>query len=146
MVWETMSKVAKHDFLSFFDNMCQRDRPLIWVATISADGRPHLVPTCFVKPLDDNRIAVGCVLIKQTLANVKRNRYVALGAVRFAEGYDGYMIKGTGEVVDRGEIFERLKKTVYECSKGRRTISGTLIVTIEHVYSLKPVSGRKRIL
>ena len=140
-----MSKVGKNDYLKFFDNMCYRERPLVWVATISNDGRPHLVPTCFVRPLDDNRIAVGCVFIKQTLQNVKRNKHVTLAAVQFAEGYDGYMIKGTGELVDGGDVFEQLKKTVYESTKGKRTIYSTLIVTIEHVYSLKPASGSKRV-
>jgi len=140
-----MPKVGKNDYLKFFDNMCNRERPLVWVATISNDGRPHLVPTCFVRPLDDNRIAVGCVFIKQTLQNVKRNKHVTLAAVQFAEGYDGYMIKGTGELVDGGDVFEQLKKTVYESTKGKRTIYSTLIVTIEHVYSLKPASGSKRI-
>jgi predicted pyridoxine 5'-phosphate oxidase superfamily flavin-nucleotide-binding protein len=141
----SVSFSGKDDYLNFFDNMCHRDRPLIWVATISNDGRPHLVPTCFVKPLDNNRIAIGCVFVKQTLQNVKRNRFVTLAAVRFSEGYDGYMIKGTGELVDAGDIFEQLKKTVLESSKGKRTIYSTLIVTIEEVYSLRPTSGGKRI-
>jgi len=112
---------------------------------MSSDGRPHLVPTCFVKPLDENRIAIGCVFIKQTLQNVKRNRYVTLAAVRFSEGYDGYMIKGTGEVIEKGDVFEQLKKTVLEASKGKRTIHSVLVVRIEAVYSLKPASGSKRV-
>ena len=141
----SMSSTVKDDYLNFFDNMCHRDRPLVWVATISNDGRPHLVPTCFVKPLDNNRIAIGCVFIKQTLKNVKRNRYVTLAAVRFSDGYDGYMIKGMGELTDAGDVFEQLKKNVLESSKGKRTIFSTMIVTIEEVYSLKPATGSKRI-
>ena len=133
------------DYLNLFENMCNKDRPLVWVSTISSDGTPHLVPTCFVKPLDENRIAIGCVFIKRTLQNVKRNGYVTLAAVRFSEGWDGYMIKGTGEVVEKGDVFEQLKKTVLESSKGRRTIIGVLIVTVESVYSLKPASGSKRV-
>ena len=140
-----LSNVAKDDYLNFFDNMCSRDRPLVWVSTISNDGRPHLVPTCFVKPLDNNRIAIGCVFIKQTLQNVKLNSYITLAAVRFSEGYDGYMIKGTGELADAGDAFEDLKKTVLESSKGKRIIYSTLIVTIDEVYSLKPATGSKRI-
>ena len=141
-----MSQSGKNEYLNFFDTMCNKDRPLVWVATISSDGRPHLVPTCFVTPLDDNRVAVGCVFIKKTLENVKRNKYVTLAAVRFAEGYDGYMIKGTGELVDDGVVFDQIKKAVYESSKGKRTVYRTLIVTIEQVYSLRPASGSKRIL
>ncbi|HKM74819.1 MAG TPA: pyridoxamine 5'-phosphate oxidase family protein [Candidatus Bathyarchaeia archaeon] len=132
------------DVLSFFDIMCQRDRPLVWVSTISADGTPHLVPTCFVKPYDTNKIAIGCVFIKQTVENVKRDKRVSLASVRFTEGYDGYMIKGAGEVIDRGEIFDVIKKAVHEASKGKRTIFSVIIVTIDSVYSLKPTIGRKR--
>lgn len=142
-VTEALPRVK--DYLNLFENMCHKDRPLVWVSTISSDGRPHLVPTCFVKPLGENRIAIGCVFIKQTLQNVKRNKYVTLAAVRFSEGWDGYMIKGTGEVVEKGDVFEQLKKTVLESSKGKRNIYSALIVTIEGVYSLKPASGSKRV-
>ena len=141
----TESLPRAEEYLNFFENMCHKDRPLVWVATMSSDGRPHLVPTCFVKPLDENRIAIGCVFIKQTLQNVKRNRYVTLAAVRFSEGYDGYMIKGTGEVIEKGDVFEQLKKTVLEASNGKRAIHSVLIVRIEAVYSLKPASGSKRV-
>src|SRR5208282_3348799 len=117
--------------LSFFDNMCQRERPLIWFSTISADGTPNLVPTCFLKPYDTNKI--GCVFIKQTVENVKRDKHVSLASVRFSEGYDGYMIKGIGEVFDTSEIFDVIKKAVNEASKGKRTIFSVIIVTIHSV-------------
>lgn len=132
------TKASQSRFLGFFDNMCQRDRPLVWVATISKDGKAHLVPTCFVKPLDVNRVAIGCVFLKQTLKNVRRNNNVALAAAKFEDGYDGYMIKGTGEIFDNGEHFEHLKESIYKSTRGRRTISNILVVTVEKVFSLKP--------
>ncbi len=67
------AKSLPKDYLGYFDNLCEKEKPLIWVATISEDGRPHLVPSCFVKPLGENKIAIGCVFIKQTLKDVSGN-------------------------------------------------------------------------
>ena len=54
------------------------------------------------------------------------------------------MVKGIGEVFDRGEIFDVIKKAVNETLKGKRTIFNVIIVTIDSVYSLKSTTGRKR--
>jgi len=143
-----MSKPEKipDQYLTYFENMRPGENQLVWVATIAPDKKPHLVPARFVTPLDQNRIAIGCVFLKQTVANIRRNNQVTLAAVRFNEGYDGYMIKGTGEVLNEGDTFQKFKQRVYAATNGKRAIFSLLIVTIQHVYSLKPFDGRKKIL
>jgi predicted pyridoxine 5'-phosphate oxidase superfamily flavin-nucleotide-binding protein len=133
------------DFLTYFDNMCQREKPVVWVSTISSDGRPHLVPSCFVKPIGGDRVAIGCVFISQTVKNVSRNQNVTIGATRFDNGYDGYMIKGTAQVLEEGEVFDEMKEAVRAASNGRRSVRHVLLVSIKDVYSLKPGSGSKKV-
>jgi len=112
------------DYLGYFNNLCDRERPLIWVASISKDGRPHLVPTCFVKPISEDKIAIGCVFIKQTVRNVLRNSMIALSSVKFVDGYNGFMIKGNAQVKDSGNEFESMKKWYLMHPKGRESSSG----------------------
>ena len=134
------------DVLSLFDNLCERDKPLIWIASISKDGKPHIVPTCFVKPAGGNRIVIGGVFIKQTVKNLKQNPQIAMGAARFVDGYDGYMLKGTSQVIESGTEFDKLRREIYDFTKGRRTINWMVSVSVESVFSLKPREGAKRIL
>jgi len=134
------------DVLSLFNNLCERDKPLVWIASISKDGKPHIVPTCFVRPVGGNKIAIGGVFIKQTVKNLKLNSQIAMGSARFADGYDGYMLKGTSQVIEYGTEFEKFRKEIYEFTKGRRTINWMVSVSVEKVFSLKPKEGAKRIL
>jgi MoaD family protein len=145
VVQMTQVQTSPRDLPSYFDNFCERDKPLVWVATTSKDGSPHLVPTCFVKQIADDRIAIGCVFVKQTVRNVLRDPKVTLASVRFTEGYDGYMIKGKAQIHDKGEVFERMKNEIYASTKGRRTIRWVMLVSVEKIYSLKPGEGRKQI-
>jgi uncharacterized protein len=131
--------------LPFFDGMCRSDKPLVWVSTIGKDGRPHLVPTCFVKALEDGRIAIGCVFVMQMVANARRNPNVTLASARFTDGYDGYMLKGRAEILGEGEVFDMMKGRVLEASNGRRTIRWVLLFSIDGVYSLRPGGGRKKL-
>ncbi len=133
------------DLDNYFDNLCDREKPLVWFATISGDGRPHIVPTCFVQLVQDGKIAIGGVFIRQTIRNIKSNQYVALGSTMMTEaGYRGYMIKGTAVVFQGGPEFEKLKDTVHRATKGRRTINWMIIVTPDRIYSLEPRTGSKR--
>lgn len=134
-----------HGFLGYFDNLCQREKPLIWVATTSGDGRPHVVPTCFVKPLDGETIAIGCTFVKKTVNNIKQNGQVAMAAAKFDGGYDGYMVKGKAKVVEQGAVFDRMSATVKEATGGRRTVRHVILVSVDEVYSLSPREGRKRV-
>jgi predicted pyridoxine 5'-phosphate oxidase superfamily flavin-nucleotide-binding protein len=133
------------EFLRYFDNLCQREKPLVWIATISRDGRPHLVPSCFVRAIDDDKIAIGCVFIEQTVRNVLRNQDIAIGSSKLENGYNGFMIKGRAQVLDSGKVFEEMKEAVYNATNGRRTIKRVMLVSIKNLYSLKPGEGRKRI-
>lgn len=138
-------KEIPKEVLAFFDNMCEREKPLVWIATTDK-GKPHLAPVCFVKPIEGNRLLVAVNFIRKTAKNIKAGSLVAAGAVAFKEGYDGYLVKGKGEVVESGPHFEEISNAVAEKTKGKRRPTAGLIIDVSEVFSLKPGTEKKRIL
>lgn len=130
--------------MDFFDNMCDQGKPLVWIATV-AKGEPHVVPVCFVKPVGSDKVLIANNFVAKTAKNIAQGSKVALGAVRFAGGFYGYMLKGSAEVLESGELFESIKKLVEEKTKGKRSPVSAILVYIEKIYSLKPGAGRKRV-
>ncbi len=135
---------ASKEILDFFDNLCEREKPLVWVATTSK-GEPHVVPVCFVKPVSKSKVLIANNFVAKTAKNIVRGSKVALGAVKFANGYEGYMLKGRAEVLESSELFEGMKKLVEEKTKGKRSPVSVILVHIENIYSLEPGGGRKRL-
>lgn len=132
--------------MSYFDNIGNREKPLVWIGTLGKDGNPHVVPTSFVRPLEGGRkIAVGGVFIVQTVKNLEKHPKVSLSSAKFSEGYDGYLIKGTAKIVREGKEFDEFKKMIHDATKGRRTIKWMIVVDVDRIYSLKPIDGRKRV-
>lgn len=144
-------KPLPEDFAAFFDNLCGKDKPLVWISTVSKDGTPHAVPTCFVKLLADKegdykKIAIGGIFIRQTVRNLQRNQQVSVGSsARFVDGFHGYLVKGRAEVLDSGKEFEELKETICNLTSGRRIIKWMILVSLNRVYSLDPNEEKKRI-
>ncbi len=139
-------KVAGKEIGEYFDNSCSKEKPLIWVATLS-DGTPHLVPVCFVKPIEDSKLLIANNFITKTVRNIAKGSKVAVGvATRTDDGYDGYMIKGSAKIVKKGPLYEDIRRTVEERTKGKRRPRSAILVSIDEVYSLKPSPDRKRIL
>jgi predicted pyridoxine 5'-phosphate oxidase superfamily flavin-nucleotide-binding protein len=133
-----------NEIFKAFDNLCFPDKPLIWVAT-SDEGEPHLVPVCFIKALDESQILIGNVFIKETEGNLKSNPRIAVGVAFNKEGWDGYMIKGTGKILTKGKPFMDFRKEVLERSKEKRVLQSAILVTVGEIYSLKPKHGTKRL-
>ncbi|MBI5254141.1 MAG: pyridoxamine 5'-phosphate oxidase family protein [Euryarchaeota archaeon] len=132
------------EILNFFSNSCEAGKPLVWIAT-TYRGEPHVVPVCFVKPVGSDKVLIANNFVAKTVKNILRGSKVALGAVKFADGYVGYMLKGRAEVLESGELFESIKRLVEEKTKGKRKPVSAILVHIEKIYSLKPGVERKRI-
>ncbi len=133
------------EVLKAFDNLCYPDRPLIWVSTSGSDG-PHLAPVCFVKSLGEDVLLIGNVFIRKTASNIRHDPRIAVGVAFQMDGWDGYLLKGTGQILDDGPVFEGFKREVLERTKGKRVLVSAVRVRVERVYSLKPGSGDKRIV
>ncbi|MFQ5816227.1 MAG: hypothetical protein ACE5G7_07000, partial [Candidatus Hydrothermarchaeaceae archaeon] len=105
----------------------------------------HLAPVCFVKNLGNDELLIACVFISKIASNVKNGSKMALGTSLRRDGYDGYLLKGTGEVISESELFEDFKKEITERTSGKRVPRGVILFTAEEAYSLKPFRGKKRI-
>lgn len=130
--------------MEFFDFPCAKGRPPVWVASLS-HGLPHVVPVCFVKPLGSDKLLIANIFISKTVGNLRETSHVAVGASRKNEGFDGYLVKGTAEIVEKGPQFEEFRKKVEELSGGKRKPSSAILVHIKEVYSLQPRFGKKRL-
>ncbi|MFQ6071148.1 MAG: pyridoxamine 5'-phosphate oxidase family protein [Methanosarcinales archaeon] len=127
--------------LEMLDNpTCSKEKPITWVSTVNEDGTPHMAPVCVVKAVEEDKLLIAVTYIMKTAENIKRGSKVAVGAAKY---YDGFMVKGTGEIIDTGPLFEDVKKRVQE--RFKLTAKAALIVKVEEVYSHKPKSGKKKI-
>lgn len=129
--------------INMFSNAsCEKEKPFTWVSTVSKDGNPHLAPVCFVKPVEKNKLAIAINYATKTRENVIRTKKVAVGV---AVPYDGFMVKGSGEITTSGTVFEDISDCVNKRFGGKIKAQAALVVSVEEVYSLKPTSGKKRI-
>lgn len=129
--------------INMFSNAsCEKEKPFTWVSTVSKDGSPHLAPVCFVKPIEKNKLAIAINYATKTRENVKRTKKVAVGV---AVPYDGFMVKGSGEITTSGSVFADISEQVNKRFGGKIKAQAALIVNVEKVYSLKPTAGKKRI-
>lgn len=81
--------------------------PLGFVATVTADGRPHLSPKGTFLVLDDMTIAFGEIRSPDTMANLA---YQPMAEVNFVDQWlrKGVRVRGAVQVVETGEAFDAL--------------------------------------
>ncbi|MEL7253347.1 MAG: pyridoxamine 5'-phosphate oxidase family protein [Pseudomonadota bacterium] len=81
--------------------------PLGFVATVTADGRPHLSPKGTFLVLDDSTIAFGEIRSPDTMANLAHQ---PIAEVNFVDQWlrKGIRVRGPARMVAEGEEFDRL--------------------------------------
>lgn len=130
----------------FNNEDCDKSRPLVWISTVEVrdkEGSPHLAPVCFTKVLDRDKILVAINFATQTMYNIETYSRVALG---IAVHYDGYLVKGTGAIIEKGSEFEQVQEMVKARFGDKIKPKAALLIYVEEVYSLKPGSGSKKIV
>jgi len=131
------------DVKNIFENPeCDKQKALTWVSTVTEDGDSHLAPVCFVKAIGNDKLLIGVSFISKTASNIKNGSRVAVGNAVYP---NGYMIKGSGEVIDSGKYFEDFKERINKRFGGKIKPKAALIVSVEEIYHLKPAEGKKRI-
>jgi predicted pyridoxine 5'-phosphate oxidase superfamily flavin-nucleotide-binding protein len=131
------------EVIKMFDNPdCDKQKVLTWVSTVTQEGDPHLAPVCFVKPIDNDKLLIGVSFIAKTALNIKSGSRVAVGNAVYP---NGYMIKGSGQIVETGKYFEDFKERINKRFGGKIKPRAAILVNVEEVYHLKPEKGRKRI-
>ncbi|MBE0522557.1 MAG: pyridoxamine 5'-phosphate oxidase family protein [Candidatus Methanoperedenaceae archaeon] len=131
------------DVKNIFDNPeCDKQKALTWVSTVTEDGDPHLAPVCFVKSIGNDKLLIGVSFISKTASNIKNGSRVAVGNAVYP---NGYMIKGSGEVIETGKYFDDFKERINKRFGGKIKPKAVLLVSVEEIYHLKPAEGKKRI-
>lgn len=131
------------EVIKTFENIdCDKAKALTWIATITEEGEPHLAPVCFVKPIGRDKLLIGVSFISKTASNIKEGSRVAIGNAVYP---NGYMVKGTGEVLIEGSYFDDFKERIEKRFGGKIKPKAALLVSVEEVYHLKPAEGKKRI-
>ena len=130
----------------FNNEDCDKSRPLVWISSIGVkdpEGIPHLAPVCFTKVLDQDKILVAVNFATQTMRNIETHYRVAVG---IAVHYDGYLVKGAGEIIKKGDEFEQVQEMVKARFGDKIKPKAALLIRVDEVYSLKPGSGSKRLV
>lgn len=131
------------EVIKTFENPdCDKQKVLTWVSTVTENGDPHLAPVCFVKTINKDKLLIGVSFITKTVSNIKNGSRVAVGNAAYP---NGYMIKGSAEIMSSGNYFDDFKDRINKRFGGKIKPRAVLVVNAEEVYSLKPAEGRKRI-
>lgn len=131
------------EVMKMFENPdCDKLKVLTWVSTVTEDGAPHLAPACFIKPVDNDKLLIGISFMSKTVSNIKNGSGVAVANAVYP---NGYMVKGSGEILNSGKYFEDVKERINKRYGGKIKPKAALIVKVEEIYHLKPAEGKKRI-
>ena len=135
--------IMPEEVIKMFENPdCDKQKVLTWVATTTQEGEPHLMPACFVKAIDKDKLLIGIAFATQTISNVECGSLVAVANATYP---NGYMIKGKGSISFEGPHFEDYKARVEKRFGGKIKPKAVLLVNIEKIYHLKPSEGKKLI-
>lgn len=131
------------EVIKMFENPdCDKQKVLTWVSTVTKEGDPHLAPACFIKPIEKDKILIGISFMSRTAENVRNGSRVAVANAVYP---NGYMVKGSGEILTEGPHFEDVKERINKRYGGKIKPRAALLVKVEEVYHLKPAEGKKRI-
>ena len=96
-----------------------------WFLATCGD-EPHVVPVGFKCINEDNKFAIGAVLLDTTLTNLRANGKIAIAA---CVGAEAYQVKGTAELVTDGPIYDYFAKMAEDTFKGAHPAKCAIIVT-----------------
>jgi nitroimidazol reductase NimA-like FMN-containing flavoprotein (pyridoxamine 5'-phosphate oxidase superfamily) len=85
------------------------------VATVSAEGVPHLVPVCHV--LAGQKLYFGSGKDGAKVRNVKANPRITVTVDEYSDHWDGLkgvMVQGRARLIERGPEFTRIRGVLYE--------------------------------
>ena len=85
------------------------------LATVSAEGQPHLVPVCHV--LAGQKIYIGSGDDAAKVRNIKANPHVTVTVDLYSDHWaslKGVMVQGRAKLIERGPLFQRARRRLYE--------------------------------
>jgi PPOX class probable F420-dependent enzyme len=113
------------------------------VATVNAEGQPHLVPVCHA--FAGGKLYIGSGDDGAKVRNLKANPKITVTVDLYSDHWaslKGVMVQGRAKLIERGPAFQRAKKKLYEkysqyAKEAALAPSDSVIVEITptHVFS-----------
>jgi len=103
-------------------------RPAL-VATASKAGKPNVSAKGSLRVLDDEHVLFADIASPRTIANITENPQVAVICLD-AASRKGCRIWGTGEILNSGELFNKIES---EFAKINMKVRNVVKVTVEEV-------------
>ena len=85
------------------------------VATVNAEGQPHLVPVCHV--LAGGKLYIGSGDDGAKVRNLKANPHIVVTVDLYSDHWaslKGVMVQGRAKLIERGPAFQRARRKLYE--------------------------------
>ncbi len=108
-----------------------------FVATTSEDGTPNFVCKCSIQVLYDEHLVYSDLLPAKTTENLKKNPRIAVAFVD-TKSFKGVQIKGTAELIDSGDLYERMVKFIEKLPMDLPKPRYAVKIHIEGIYDLTP--------
>jgi PPOX class probable F420-dependent enzyme len=109
-----MARKKRAGFTKASTELVARER-VCRLATVSADGQPHLVPVCHV--LVNGKIYLGSGDDGAKVRNIKANPRVTVTVDLYSDHWaslKGVMVQGRAKLIERGPAFMRARRKLYE--------------------------------
>ncbi len=114
-----------------------------FIATVSSDGSPNVVPKRSTQVLDDDTLMFVEVTGKQTFQNLSANPAVSIAVVN-KDRNDGYRFNGKAELVKEGPLFDNVSKKLKEM--GYPVPKAVVKVPLNEIYTMNPKRAGERIV
>ena len=108
----------------------------LWFVATCGDV-PNVVPVGFKCVLEDGRLAIGAMLLEETLANIRQNGQVAVAAANPMTA-EAYQIKGTAQLVTEGPAYEHYARLAEDTYRGEHPLRCAVIITPERLIVASP--------
>lgn len=107
------------------------EKQMVVIATAAKDGAPNVGPKGSFIVVDDDTIAYSESTARKTLANLKENPKAMVLVIDRMTG-KGYQLKGTAEMVNSGDLFDRIARR--QAERKRAPVKQVVKIKIQEVF------------
>ena len=113
----------------------------LWFVSTCGDG-PHVVPVGFKCVTEDDKFAIGALLLETTLENIRANGRAAIAAANPLTA-EAYQVKGTAELVTEGPVSDHYAKLAEDTYHGACPAKCVVMITPEKLIVASPNGENK---
>ena len=111
----------------------------VWVATVGVDGMPNVSIKGSGALLDDEHLYFADMFSHKTRENLEHDARVAVG-IHDPERNVAMQVKGHADLIDHGEVFERVNESLREMRAAGHLppIKYVVRITVDSVWDMGP--------